>query len=181
MVDGPQRRLRPFLVRARLPLTFDHGRRFTLEGVTTIGELAEQTGISPSKIRYYEKVGLLPPTMRTEAGYRLYSDDDAARLELLRRGKFLGLTLGEIGQLLQAADEGCCDTVDPVLEQLLREKLAQVDERVVELRALRRTIAATLEQTGARGDAQASIACVDDPCTTAVSFQPDTRQRRRKP
>lgn len=147
----------------------------------TIAELAEQTGISPSKIRYYEKVGVLPPAARTEAGYRLYDGEATARLELLRRGKLLGLTLGEIGQLLEAADDGCCDTVDPVLGQLLRDKLAEVDERLVELQALRRTIAETLDnRSHPRGDTpHASIGCVDDPCT-AISFQPARQQRRRR-
>ena len=144
----------------------------------TIGELADQTGIPPSRIRYYEKVGVLPPAARTEAGYRLYSGDAVARIELLRRGKLLGLTLSEIGQLLQAADDGCCDAVDPLLEQLLRENLAEVDERIEEIQALRRTIAATLERIDAPRDTQASIGCLDDPCT-AVSSQPDRQQRRR--
>lgn len=147
----------------------------------TIGELAEQTGIPPSKIRYYEKVGVLPLPTRTEAGYRLYDRDAVARLELLRRGKLLGLTLGEIGQVVQAAGDGCCDAVDPLLERLLRDNLAEVDKRIEELHALRRTIAATLQRGNPRTDTQASIGCLDDPCT-AVSSQPvPQRQKRGKP
>lgn len=163
---------------ASRPLTHDCGRWFSLKGVKTIGELADQTGVPPSKIRYYEKVGVLPPAARTEAGYRLYSGDAVARLELLRRGKLLGLTLGEIGQLLQAADDGCCDAVDPLLEQLLCRNLVEVDDRIEELQALRRTIAATLERIHPRGDTHLSIGCLDDPCT-AASFQPDRQQRKR--
>lgn len=146
----------------------------------TIGELAEQTGIPPSKIRYYEKVGVLPPPTRTEAGYRLYDSDAVARLKLLRRGKLLGLNLGEIGQLLQAAGDGCCDAVDPLLERLLRDNLAEVDQRIEELHALRRTIAATLERVDPRADTQGLIGCLDDPCTT-ISPTRKSRQRETQP
>ena len=56
----------------------------------TIGELAKRANIPASKIRYYEKVGVLPRSQRTDSNYRVYDASAVARLQLLSRGKLLG-------------------------------------------------------------------------------------------
>ena len=65
-----------------------------------IGQVAERSGLSLRTIRWYEEEGLVVPTARTEGGFRLYSDDDVARLEVIKRMKPLGFTLGEMQELL---------------------------------------------------------------------------------
>ena len=110
----------------------------------TIGELARRTGIPTSKIRYYEKVGVLPPSQRTSSNYRVYGASAVARLELLSRGKLLGLTLSEVGMLVEAADEGCCDTTEPLLVDLVRNKRDEIDRHIRELQALRTTLTEAL-------------------------------------
>ena len=65
-----------------------------------IGLVAERTGLSLRTIRWYEEEGLVVPTTRTEGGFRLYSDDDSARLEVIKRMKPLGFTLDEMRELL---------------------------------------------------------------------------------
>jgi DNA-binding transcriptional MerR regulator len=65
-----------------------------------IGQVAERTGLSLRTIRFYEESGLVVPTARTEGGFRLYSDDDVARLEVIKRMKPLGFTLEEMRELL---------------------------------------------------------------------------------
>ncbi|MGP4030306.1 MerR family transcriptional regulator [Actinomadura sp. 3N407] len=60
-----------------------------------IGEVAERTGLSLRTIRYYEEVGLVTPSARTRGGFRVYSEADAARLELVKRMKSLEFTLEE--------------------------------------------------------------------------------------
>jgi DNA-binding transcriptional MerR regulator len=65
-----------------------------------VGELAAATGLTVRTLHYYEEIGLLVASGRTEAGHRLYDDADLERLYricLLRR---LGLPLGEIGKAL---------------------------------------------------------------------------------
>src|SRR4051795_4017791 len=65
-----------------------------------VGALASATGLTVRTLHYYEEIGLLVASGRTDAGHRLYSDDDVERLyriSLLRR---LGLPLGEIGRAL---------------------------------------------------------------------------------
>ena len=65
-----------------------------------IGQVAERTGLSLRTIRFYEEEGLVVPTSRTEGGFRLYSDDDVARLEVIKRMKPLGFALEEMRELL---------------------------------------------------------------------------------
>jgi DNA-binding transcriptional MerR regulator len=65
-----------------------------------IGELAERTGLSLRTIRHYDDVGLLPATSRTEGGFRVYSEDDADRLMLIKQMKPLGFSLEEMAEIL---------------------------------------------------------------------------------
>ncbi len=70
-----------------------------------ISELAKRCGVNKETIRYYEKRQLLPLPMRTEAGYRLYSDADAKRVQFIKRLQQLGFSLTEIHQLLGIVDQ----------------------------------------------------------------------------
>jgi DNA-binding transcriptional MerR regulator len=78
------------------------------EGVPTftIEQVAAQTGLTKRTLRYYEEVGLLPPTGRTEGNYRRYSQDDIQRLERIKNLRdLLGFSLADIREILQAEDE----------------------------------------------------------------------------
>lgn len=66
----------------------------------TIGELARRTGLPVRTIRFYSDEGVVPPTCRTEAGYRLYDAEAAARLDLVRTLRDLGVDLGTIQRVL---------------------------------------------------------------------------------
>lgn len=69
-----------------------------------IGEVAERTGLSLRTIRYYEEVGLVVPSARSQGGFRLYTDADVERLLLVKRMKPLDFTLDEMRDLLGALD-----------------------------------------------------------------------------
>jgi MerR family copper efflux transcriptional regulator len=69
-----------------------------------IGEMAERSGLSSRTLRHYESIGLIPPTGRTEGGYRLYSEDDLRRLMTIRRMKALSFSTAEMGELLTLLD-----------------------------------------------------------------------------
>ena len=69
-----------------------------------IGEVAERTGLSLRSIRYYEEVGLVPPSARTVGGFRLYLADDLERLEMVKRMKPLDFSLDEMRDLLGTLD-----------------------------------------------------------------------------
>jgi DNA-binding transcriptional MerR regulator len=100
----------------------------------TISALADQAGLSPDTVRYYERVGLLPPPARSAAGYRLYDQDAVACLRLIKGAQRAGLRLREIGELLQVADQGLCPCGHT--ETLLRERLAEVRAELDRLRGL---------------------------------------------
>jgi DNA-binding transcriptional MerR regulator len=67
-----------------------------------IGDLAEEFGISPRAIRFYEDQGLLAP--RRIGGNRIFTPRDRARLRLILRGKRLGFALADIGEMLDLYD-----------------------------------------------------------------------------
>lgn len=102
-----------------------------------IKEVAHRSGLSPATIRYYESIGLVPPPARNESGYRLYSADDLARLDFVRRAKLLGLSLAEIGEIVTYAAEGRCNPLQAHLWSLLQTKIAEIDQRIQELHHLR--------------------------------------------
>ena len=74
-------------------------------GLMQIGQVAERTGLSLRTIRWYEEEGLVGPTTRTGGGFRLYSEHDVARLEVIKQMKPLGFSLEEMRQLLTLLDD----------------------------------------------------------------------------
>jgi MerR family mercuric resistance operon transcriptional regulator len=70
-----------------------------------IGALSRHTGCQVETIRYYERVGLLPPPARSAGGYRLYAAPHFSRLTFIRRARALGFSLEEVRRLLRLADE----------------------------------------------------------------------------
>lgn len=100
-----------------------------------IGEVADELGINTKTIRYYESIELIPAAPRTPAGHRDYADEDVDRLEFIRTGRRLGLSLDEIRQVLQLRerDEQPCDYVVDTVHRQLRD----IDRRIRELDTLR--------------------------------------------
>lgn len=100
-----------------------------------IGEVAERTGLSLRTIRYYEEVGLVVPSARSQGGFRLYTDPDVDRLELIKRMKPLGFQLEEMRDLLAILDPtpGSPEIEDPAAR--LAEFGATAEKACAELRA----------------------------------------------
>jgi DNA-binding transcriptional MerR regulator len=71
----------------------------------SIGELARQTGVAVTAIRFYSDHGILPPAARTAAGYRRYTETDRARLELVRTLRDLGFDLPTVAAVLSGEVE----------------------------------------------------------------------------
>lgn len=69
-----------------------------------IGEMAEKSGVSSRTLRHYESIGLLPPTGRSEGGFRVYTDEDFHRFMTIRRMKALDYSTTEMGRLLELLD-----------------------------------------------------------------------------
>ncbi|GGR61059.1 heavy metal-responsive transcriptional regulator [Streptomyces roseolus] len=100
------------------------------------GSLARSAGLTVDALRHYERMGLLAPPVRTSGDHRRYPPEALERLTFVRVGQRLGLRLDEIKELLDA----CEDTTDcPVgtTERVLRRRIAEVDEQIDRMRALR--------------------------------------------
>ena len=100
-----------------------------------IGELADQAGISTKAIRYYEQIGILAPAARTPSGYRVYDRSALGRLGFVRAAQALGLTLGEIRQIIAFRDHGHAPCAH--VTGLLRRRAAELDARIAQLQQLR--------------------------------------------
>jgi len=100
----------------------------------TIGKLSQATAVNAETIRYYERIGLLAAPARTSSGYRTYSEQDAARLRFIKRGRELGFSLDEIRTLVELADqpEHACTDVD----RLVQTHLVEVRQRIADLQRL---------------------------------------------
>jgi len=109
-----------------------------------IGELAQKTHCQVVTIRYYEKQGLLPITVRSEGNYRIYGDEHAERLRFIMHCRSLDMALDEIRALLEFKDaptENCAEVND-----LLDEHIGHVAERIRELRQLEQQLNALRAQ-----------------------------------
>lgn len=128
-----------------------------------IGEVADQVGVTPRTIRYYEELGLLAgSSTRTKGTHRLYDQQDIARLrELIRLRDLLGLTLDELTTLAQAeearstlrnkwnddpSDRERAEILDDAIELteqqllLLKSRRNKLDEFATELKEKLRTL-----------------------------------------
>ena len=103
-----------------------------------IAELAREFGITPRAIRFYEDQGLLAPARTGRGGRtRVYSQRDRIRLQLVLRGKRLGLSLGEVKGLLDMY-ETPADTVPQLTRflELLAKHREALQQQVADLRRL---------------------------------------------
>ena len=100
-----------------------------------IGALAEQAGLSTKAIRYYESIGVLPEPERTASGYRDYPPQTCERLRFVRSAQAIGLTLGEIREILAYRDRG--ETPCAHVHELIRQRATQVDDQIAQLETLR--------------------------------------------
>lgn len=133
-----------------------------------IGEVAQQSGVSAANIRYYEKEGLLPPGVRGENSYRLYSSADVHQLRFIRLCRAMDMSLPEVRTLLAldwSRKEDCDaarDTLDEHLQHV-RSRLAELQTLEADLLALRNRCDGTdahchiIEALHARADAQPAL------------------------
>lgn len=109
-----------------------------------IGEIADKVGVATSAIRFYEEAGLLPEPERTPSGYRDYDPSVIDRLGFIRAGQAAGLTLKELREVLGIRDRG--ETPCSHVATLIDRRITEVDQRIKELRGLRRYLATLSEE-----------------------------------
>lgn len=135
-----------------------------------IGDVAHQTGLPTTTIRYYEDIGLVPPPARAPNGYRAYESAAVERLRFIRDAQESGLTLAEVSSILELRSQGE-PTCHHVIE-LMERHLEDVDRRIEQLRASRELYAGLI----ARAKGLDPADCTDaDRCQTiaVVAGDPD--------
>ena len=113
-----------------------------------IGELAERSATSADSIRHYERLGLLPPPIRTGGGYRLFPPAALDRVRLIRSAVRVGFSLKQLAAFLQQRDVGQapCRKVRAAAADIL----AAVDRQIAELEDSRRALRAMLHEWDSR-------------------------------
>lgn len=147
-----------------------------------IGEVSKESGIGIEALRFYERSGLLGKPVRSESNYRLYDEGVLERLAFIKKAQTLGFSLDEIKRIIKDAQSGAspCDDV----REIVRRRLAELDERMREMKRYRKELAETLEEWGKVGRAPGHIcglieaAEIENPLS--AKHQAVAPKRRRK-
>lgn len=120
-----------------------------------IGEVSQASGIGIEALRFYERSGLLGKPVRSASGYRLYDEGVLERLSFIKKAQTLGFSLDEIRRIIEDARAGAspCDEV----REIVRRRLAELDERLREMKRYRQELAQTLEEWDEVGRAPGHI------------------------
>ena len=109
----------------------------------TIGELSRRTGVPVKTLRFYSDEGLLPPAERSRSGYRLYAEEHALRIDLIRTLREAGIGLEAIGRVLRR---------DMKLEEALRLRLGAVEAHIASLQRVAAALRATIRSGATEQD-----------------------------
>ncbi|MDZ8187397.1 MAG: heavy metal-responsive transcriptional regulator [Nostoc sp. ChiSLP02] len=122
-----------------------------------IGVVAKESGVPIKTIRYYEELGLLKSSGRTEGGFRLFDSDILERLHFIKRSQSLGLSLLEIKEFLNIHDGGelPCEHIKVKLE----DKVKAIDEQIEKLLILRQELSGLISHWEIKPDNHHSTIC----------------------
>lgn len=105
-----------------------------------VGELARRCGLTVRTLHHYDDIGLLRPSARSDAGYRLYNRSDIARLQQIQALRSLGVSLADVGAILDRQERSVSTVIEQQMKMLdqqiarqarLRERLAQLHRQCV--------------------------------------------------
>lgn len=123
-----------------------------------IGEAARQAGLSAKMVRHYETLGLLGQLVRTEGGYRLYSDTDVHRLRFIQRGRTLGFSMAEIAELLSLWGQD--QRTSASVKRIAQHHVDELSRRIATMQAMQRSLQDLLQHCA--GDERPDCPILDD-------------------
>lgn len=97
-----------------------------------IGEFAKRSGVTVKTLLHYDKIGLLQPSLKTQAGYRIYCDEDFIKLQQIITLKFIGLSLEEIKQIINEKNQNI-ENIISVQTRALEEKKKHIETVITAL------------------------------------------------
>ena len=143
-----------------------------------IGEVSKRSGIGVEALRFYEKAGLLDRPSSTESGYRVYGAEVLERLAFIRRAQVLGFSLEEIGRVIaerRAGQSPCAE-----VREVVRRRLAELDERMAEMRRYRKELTAALAEWDEAGDVAGHVCGLIEGTTVTAPKSARKLAARRK-
>ena len=102
-----------------------------------IGAVAKLAKTTTVTLRHYQKIDLLQPSLRSDSGYRLYSDKDMQRLTFILNAKAVGFSLKEIRKLIELIDNAVSSTE---VKALINNKLNSIEEQIKNLKHMKKTL-----------------------------------------
>jgi len=112
----------------------------------TIGQVAKKYSLSRSTLIYYDSIGILTPSSRSNSNYRLYSKNDLKKIDKILLYRNAGLTINSIALIL--------DKDENELHSSLEERLFSINKEIQELRNQQKVILNILEKTDSIKDAR---------------------------
>ena len=130
-----------------------------------IGEAAQASGLTAKMVRYYESIGLIRPVVRTESGYRVYSEDDVHTLRFIRRSRSLGFSMDETAELLALWRDKSRASAD--VKAVALRHVEDLEKKIEELQAMARTLKHLANPC--HGDKRPDCPILDDIAKTPLS------------
>ena len=124
----------------------------------TIGEMAKRSGLTAKMIRHYESLGLLPPAVRSEAGYRHYQEQDVQQLRFIRQARELGFSLPQIGELLNLWHDQ--QRPSSKVKQVAQQHIAVLEQKITELTQMKSALEALVSRC--HGDDSSDCPILDE-------------------
>ncbi|WDZ94798.1 Cu(I)-responsive transcriptional regulator [Herbaspirillum sp. WKF16] len=122
-----------------------------------IGDAAAASGVSAKMIRHYEELGLIPRTVRTGAGYRVYGEREVHLLRFIRQSRQLGFSMKQIGDLMGLWLDQSRSSMQ--VKQLAESHIAELDQRIRELQGMKSTLERLAHEC--RGDHRSDCPILD--------------------
>jgi len=104
-----------------------------------VGEAAERSGLPVKTVRYYANIGLVEPLGRSQAGYRIYGDEEVSKLIFIRRARSFDFSVRECRELLDLYGDKSRSSKD--VKRIALKRLSEIDEKLTELQKLRDELA----------------------------------------
>ena len=144
-----------------------------------IGTVSKRARVNIETIRYYERIGLMAPPRRTQAGYRLYDGEEVKRLAFVRRSRELGFGIDEIRALLKLVDDrsrACGD-----VQTLALRHLGDIQAKLADLRKMQHVLRKLVSRCaeGVVPDCPLIEALYDVPATDAPAIAGRLRRSDR--
>ena len=115
----------------------------TMTNTFNIGQAAERAKVSAKMVRHYEALGLLPAVLRTDSGYRQYTEREVHTLRFIKRARDLGFSMPEISELLKLWQNKRRSSEN--VKRIASVHLADLDRRIAELESMKHTLASLVD------------------------------------